>query len=302
MDVIEGKIKWIDIAKPTKHDVAYLRTLHDFHPLILDELLHVSERAKVEQYDSYLYLTYHFPVYNPEQRTSRRSEIDFLITKDTLITVHAEPLEPLAIFARHLNDHPRTKTQIFSSGGYLLYYILQEFNTFSLRQLRHIEQNVISVTKNLFTHQEYRLLQRISFIKRDILDYGVIAKPQSMLLHSLRDVGTTFWDKDLKTYFTDLIGEHSKVTQQLENFRDTIESCEETNSQLLNAKTNAVMQRFTILAFLTFPMMLYTSIFSVNTVSAFFSDPSDFWVGLGVVFFVTLCTIYIFQRKGLLQD
>ncbi len=284
------------------HDVAYLRTIHDFHPLILDELLHMSERAKVEQYDTYLYLTYHFPVYNPEQRTSRRGELDVLITNDAFITVHSEPLEPLATFARHLNDHPRTRAQILSSGGYLLYYILQEFNAFSLRQLRHIEQNVVSVTKGLFAHEEYRLLRRISFIKRDILDYGVIARPQSILFQSLRDVGAEFWGKDLKTYFTDLIGEHSKVTQQLENFRDTIESCEETNSQLLNAKTNAVMQRFTILAFLTFPLVLYTSLFSVDAVKAIFSGPYDFFIGFGIVLCVTLGAIYVFQRKGLLRD
>ncbi len=302
MNVLEGKIKWIDIEKPTKHDLVYLRTLYEFHPLILDELLHPSERAKVEQYESYLYLTYHFPVYDPQRRTSRRAELDFLITQDALITVHAEPLEPLLTFARHINEHPRTKTQIFGSSGYLLYYILQEFNAFSLRQLRHVEHNVTSVTKNLFFHQEYRLLRHISFIKRDILDYGVIAKPQSILLDSLRAIGPKFWKEDLQTYFSDLVGEHLKVTQQLENFRDTIESCETTNAQLLNAKTNAVMQRFTILAFLTFPLVLYTSLFTVDAVKALFPGPYDFFIGFGLVLGVTLCTIYIFQRKGLLRD
>ena len=56
---------------------------------------------------------------------------------------------------------------------------------------------------------------------------------------------------------------HFKITRQIKNYRDTIESLEETNSQLLNSKTNAVMQRFTILAFLTFPLALFAGIYNV---------------------------------------
>ena len=145
------------------------------------------------------------------------------------------------------------------------------------------------------------MLQRISFIKRDILDYGVIVKPQALLLQSLRDLGAGFWGESLRVYLSDLIGDNLKITQQLENFRETIESCEETNGQLLNAKTNAVMQRFSILAFLTFPLMLYTALFTVDTVAATFPAPRDFWIGFGIVLFITIVTIYVFKKKGIFR-
>ena len=182
MEVLKGKISWVDIVKPGKADIEYLKSIHDFHPIILDELLHYSARAKVEQYDTYLYIAYHFPIYDPKIRTSRRAEIDFLITKDAVTTIHYEALEPLQNFAEHLKSRPELHEQILSSGGFVAYYILQEINDFCLRELRHIEQNVTSVTKDFFSHREYEMLQRISFIKRDILDYGVIVKPQALLL------------------------------------------------------------------------------------------------------------------------
>ncbi len=302
MEVVKGKVTWIDILNPTKADIEYLRALHDFHPIILDELLHASARGKVDNYESYLYLVYHFPVYNRELRTSVRTEIDFLITRDYVITVRYEDLEPVKNFGGHARAGGPLAEQILSSGGFIVYYILQEINDFCLRELRHIEHNVTSVTKNLFSHREYEMLQRISFIKRDILDYGVVVKPQALLLQSLREAGVKFWGEPLRIYLTDLIGDHMKVTQQLENFRETIESCEETNGQLLSAKTNAVMQRFSILAFLTFPLMLYTALFTVDAVAKTFPDKSDFWIGFGTVLIITLITIYVFKRKGLLRD
>jgi magnesium transporter len=302
MEVVKGKVTWIDILKPTKTDVEQLRGVHDFHPIILDEILHASARSKVEQYDSYLFLSYHFPLYDQHARTSRRAEIDFLITKDTVITIRYEDFEPLRLFREHLRSNDVLAEQILGNGGFVVYYILQEINDFCLRELRHIEQNVTSVTKHLFSHREYLMLQRISYIKRDILDYGVIVKPQGLLLQSLRDVGVRFWGEPLRVYLADLIGDNLKITQQLENFRETIESCEETNAQLLNAKTNAVMQRFSILAFLTFPLMLYTALFTVDAVASMFPRPEEFWIGFGIVFLITLITIYIFRKKGLLQD
>ncbi len=301
MEIVNGKISWIDVVKPSKEDVEYLKSLHDFHPIILDEILHASSRARVEQDESYLYLTYHFPVYDQKLRTSRKAEVDFLITKDAVITIHYEDLEPVRNFSEHLKNNNLLCDQILSSGGYIVYYILQEINDFCLRQLRHIEQNVTSVTKDLFTHREYEMLQRISFIKRDILDYGVIVKPQALLLQSLKEIGLKFWGEPLRVYLSDLIGDNLKIAQQLENFRETIESCEETNSQLLNAKTNGVMQRFSILAFLTFPLMLFTALFTVDSIAVAFPSIYEFWAGFGIVLLITLITIYIFKKKGIFR-
>lgn len=302
MEVLKGKVTWIDIVKPNKSDIDYLRGLHDFHPIILDEILHATARSKVEEYDSYLFMSYHFPLYDSRLRTSRRAEIDFLITKDAVITIRYEDFELLQTFREHLRGNSILAEQILSNGGFVVYYILQEINDFCSRELRHIEQNVTSVTKNLFSHREYLMLERISYIKRDILDYGVIIKPQGLLLQSLKDAGVKFWGEPLRVYLSDLIGDNLKIIQQLENFRETIESCDATNGQLLNAKTNAVMQRFSILAFLTFPLMLYTALFTVDAVKSIFPSPIEFWVGFGLVLLITLVTIYIFKKRGLLRD
>src|SRR3989344_7137619 len=101
MSRLKGKIEWIDIVKPTRQDIDALLRIHHFHPVTLDELLQYSERSRAERIDDYLYLTYHLPLYEPDLRTSRRGEIDFLITKDSVVTVNYEDLTPLSSF-KHL--------------------------------------------------------------------------------------------------------------------------------------------------------------------------------------------------------
>lgn len=300
MRIVKGKLTWIDIQNPTKKDIEFVRKQHKFHPIILDELLHTSARSRVEPYEKYLFTTYHLPIYDKNLKSSRKGEVDFLITKDAIITVHYEDLEPLNNFWRRLSNDPHFKDRALGENtGQLLYYILEEILSFSQRQLRHIEDEVSQLTKDLFKDEERKLLEDISYLKRDILDYSIISKPQSIILESLREVGGKFWGEQMHIYLSDLSGDHLKIMQLLDNFKETVDALEQTNSQLLNAKTNRVMQRFTVLAFLTFPLVLITSLFNVRAIDSAIENSALIF---GLIFLTTLALtigmLIFFRKKG----
>jgi len=300
MKIIKNKnITWIDIAKPTKQDIEFIAKQHKFHPIILDELLHVSAHSRVEIYDQYLYLTYHIPIYDPVMRTSRKAEIDCLVTKNKMITVHYEELEPINNFTRNLTNSPHLKETVMDNTGKLLYSLIEEVINFSMRQLRHIEENVTNLTKELFTGKEDIMLRKISYVKRDLLDYRIISRPQEIVLRSLKEIAAEFWGEDTVVYLSDLVGDHLKVVQHLENYQQTIESLEETNAQLLNAKTNSVMQKFNILAFLTIPIIVVLQLFSVDPFNKLFgeNDLKIFLLSLVVTIFVTTVSLMVFRNK-----
>lgn len=293
METISGTVKWIDILNPTKKDVEHLRSSYRFHPIILDELLITSAHSRVESYDDYLYMTYHLPVYDAALKTSRRAEVDFLITNDAVITVHYEQLEPLETLTGTLNASEEFSERVLGKNtAVLTYHILQSLIAFSLRQLRHVENNIRSVSGDIFKGKESRLLERISYIKRDVLDYHIISRPQRILLDSLRRAGEKYWGKESEIYLNDLSGDNEKIQFRIENYLEVIESLEETNAQILNAKMNRSMQTFTVLAFFTFPLVLYTSVFAISDRSA------DFWLGFAMVAFATIVIPLVLLKRG----
>jgi magnesium transporter len=298
MRIIKHKLIWIDVLNPTKKDVEFVRKQHKFHPIVLDELLHTSARSRVEPYDNYLYLTYHLPMYDRNIKSSRRAEVDFLITKDKIITVHYEDLEPLNNFWRRLNNDKNFKDRAMGDNtGRMIYQLIEEILAFSHRQLRHIEESVSELSRELFKNQEARLLEQISYLKRDILDYSIISEPQKIILESLKEVGGKFWGENIKIYLSDLAGDHLKIMQELDNFKETVNALEQTNSQLLNAKTNAVMQRFTVLAFLTFPLVLFTSMFNVSFTSNYIGNNPILFSGAFLFVLTLTILMLLFARK-----
>jgi magnesium transporter len=293
-----NKTTWIRLEKPSEREIKSLDGLFDIHPIIQEEIYQPSDRSKVENYDGYVFAVYHLPIYNQKERTSRRAELDIIATKDTVVTVNYEKIEPLEEFVKNLGKNADLKKKV-QNPAQLIYYILQEVNIFSLRQLRHVEEKVKEVGKDLFKHPDQKLLEEISYIRRDLLDFGIIAAAQKTTLESFVHVGTGFWGAGTRVYFSDLLGDFLKVHYLLENLRATIVSYSDTVSQIFQFHTSNIVRRFSILGFLSFPLLLYATVtLQPEIAPTLFANPLEFWLIFALIFMVMVWVLMVFRRKG----
>ncbi|MCL5012275.1 MAG: hypothetical protein M1320_02530 [Patescibacteria group bacterium] len=301
MVVKKGKIKWINIVNPKSEELKLLQHEYGFHPIIMEEIQVASTRSKVEIYKDYLFVVLQFPVYDAVERVSRKGEVDFLVTKDTVISVHYEPIEPLELIAEKIERDEAYKERLLNgNSAQLFYYIMQACLLFVMRQLHHIDEKIEHIRNNLFKSEERSLLEQISYVKRDLLSYHLITQSQIGIFKSLQTVGPSFFGEKTAIYFADLDGDFLKITQQCENFKQTIEAFENTNTQLLSIQMTKVMQRFSVLAFLTFPIMVILALFTIDTEGRpiIGHTPYDFWIVTGFVVIVIGIMAKIFRKKG----
>lgn len=293
---VTKKLSWLNVVSPTEEEVAMLAERFYLHPVIAGELGVASSRSRVESYDGYLFLVYHLPLYDIENRVSRQAEIDVIATEDTLITVSYDDLEPIREFERRI---ARVPERDLVSTAELVYHLIETGNDFSVRQLRHVEEKTRIVGSELFRDSGKKLLKDIAVIKRDLLEFSLTAGSQRVMLESLVPVGSAFWGEQYRIYLADLWGDFLKTHYLLENLRATIESYSETVSQLFQLKTAEVVRRFSILGFLTFPLILYATISLEPTVArTFIRTPEDFWTLFGAVTVFVAVLAVAFRKKG----
>ena len=302
MDKIKVKdLTWIDVVDPKKEDIEYLKQGFNFHPVVLNELTVPTLRPKVENYDHYLYMVLHFPIYHPKEKTSKSMEIDFLITAKTLITVRYGKIQPLSEFWKKCEAKdidPYFGDTITS----LLYCMIGELNNFSLRQLDHITKKIDDIEKEIFgtknIKKEEKIVEEISIVRRDILDFRRTLKPQNIIFESLKIRGAEFFGKSGEPYFADIIGDHMRVWNLLENNKETIESLQEANDSLLSNRTNRIMKIITLFAVIVFPLTLVAAIFGMNTkYLPIIGMQNDFWIILGIMFIGTISMLILFKIK-----
>ncbi len=290
-----GKVRWIHFQNPNGDDMVETTSFVKVHPLILKELQGISDRSKIENYGSYLFAVYHLHIYDTKEKKPRRTEIDILALKDVILTYTYETIEPVDQFKSDLAQKLDGKIQ---NASQIIYYLLQEINVYSLRQLRHVEEKVNAVGNRLFDHGNRYLLEDISYIKRDLLEFEITAASQKSTLESLLAVGEEFYGSQSRIYFSDLMGSLSRVHYLLETLRVTVISYSETVSQVFQSETSEVMRRFSILGFLTFPLLLFTTIALQPTVEpTLFRNPIDFWNDLLVVVGIVAILAFIFRKK-----
>ena len=291
MEIKKGKnVQWMNIQLPSEKDLRWLAKEYKVHPIIIEELRGPSARGRVEAYKDYLYFIYYFPVYDPTDEASTRAEIDFIITKDTVITVHYDELSQVLI-GLDIKDA--------DSSLAVMYMLIEHLINFEERQLRHIREKVEAVGKEIFKDKEKEVLERITYLKRDVSEYRIVVRLQGPMMHSLFNKGTKFWGSSAEVYLNDLMGDQQKIVNQLEDYREAISDFEDTNNQLMNLKINTVMKTFTSLSFLTFPFMLLAALFSMNTRDTpIIALPYAFWIVFGIMGLGMIGLISYFKRKG----
>ncbi len=285
-----AKVRWIDIVNPSDEDLAFLRSEFSIHPVILDEIKQPSSMARVEVYKEYLYFIHYFPRYDTTDESSQRAEVDMIVTKSAVITVRYEDVgETFSSF--------RLKRETSSLA--VVCELLKHLMKFEERQLRHIREKVEAVSKELFAGHEADVLRRITYLKRDVSEYRIIARLQEGMVRSLASKGVKFWGGDAEVYLTDLLGDQLKIVNQVADYREAITDFEGTNNQLMNLKINRVMQRLTSLSGVAFPVLLLAGLFTMGAKDTpLVHMENGFWIILCIMAALVLVTFAYFRRKN----
>ena len=56
-------LRWINIERPGQNEHAWLEEHFDFHPLAYEDVQSRNQRPKIDEYDDYLFIVLHFPVW-----------------------------------------------------------------------------------------------------------------------------------------------------------------------------------------------------------------------------------------------
>lgn len=297
-----GSIKWISLLKPDTEEIKELgKEFPQIHPLVLEELLTPTIRPRVENYDHHLYMVLHFPKFIPGFEKSIANEIDFILMQDTVITIQYDDIPILEDFWHECEEQKVAAERYGKTPVHLLYYLLRQFFATAMRELDQIQEEIDALEEKVFTGQAKEILEDITFLKRDILDFRRALKPQHLTLESLIHQGGALYGERVRPFLSDLVGEYLKAWNLLETHKETLDALYDTNRQLIAAKTNEVMRVFATLAFITFIPTAVANIYGMNIENLpFVNQANSFWIVLSFMGIATLLVYLALKWKKLI--
>ncbi len=295
--ITEGKVSWINIVHPSHEDIAHLRRYYPFHPLDLEDCMSSIERPKVDEYEDYLFIVMHFPVYDPNERVSRISEVDIFIGNGYLITLHSGELKPLVQLFEECQKDERARARHMSKGaGQLLYGILDRAVDYVMRILLRVGERIYQVERHIFTDNMRHIVEEISIIRRDVIALRRIIKPQIAVVSNLERKDRPFIREGMDVYFGDIVDGFSRAWDELEDHREVIEGLSATSESITSYRINETMRALTVISVILMPLELLAGIYGMNVKLPFSQSPYAFWVLVAMMIAVTVGLLIFFRR------
>lgn len=294
-----GKLTWMDLRDPEPKLLAKLGQEFKFHDLDIEDCLSDNQRAKIDEYDDYLFIILHIPYYDRRHQRVLSEEVDIFIKNDTLITVHWGSIKALTDLFDSTKKSPSMKKAMMGAGtGFLLYEILDHLFESNFPMLDKIERNLKSLERDVFTLSQQRdMLKDILNVKKNIITFRRVIAPQRRVVAQIEHKNKKFLPEALEIYFDDVVDKVEKIWGTLENLKELIESLQDTNESIISHTTNNVIKILTVFSVVMLPLTFLTGLYGMNVGLPGAGEPYIFYVILGAMAGVVLGMLAFFKYK-----
>ena len=235
-DILEAAgLRWIHIESPRSADRDWLEEQFDFHPLDYEDVYSRNQRPKLDQYDDYVFIVLHFPLFDKESGRVLTAELDLFMGPDYLVTLPNVPLPPLTAMFERYREREDLKEATFSKGtGFLLYKIVDANVDASFPMLRKMGLKLDAIEDDIFENGAKNVVLDISNAKQEIINFRRIVRPVRAVLRDLERAKQRYLAEDLEIYFDDISDAAERIWDILENYKEVVEALESTNESALS--------------------------------------------------------------------
>jgi magnesium transporter len=292
-----GEGFWLDVEAPEERDYRLLERVFGFHPLTIEDIQEVTERPKLDEYGSYLFLV----VFTARLE---RDDVHFMeqhlyAGKRFVVTVHHEPQPELDALRERIRRGPElTRTD----PGFLLYLVVDTLIDAMFPTLDRLDETIDEIQDTVVERPSAQLLRRIYDLKHTVIDLRRQLGAQRDLVQQLTSRLSQLHGREIGLYYRDVYDHVVRQYETVDSLRDLLTGTVDVYLSTVSVRENATMKQLTVVASLFLPLSFLTGFFGMNF--AFLVDrigsPWAFGIGVGLMGAITLVQLGIFRRRGLL--
>jgi magnesium transporter len=290
-----GSFVWIDVHQPTDEDFAVLRDVFHFHPLALEDSENFGQRAKIDDYDDFVFIV----VYGAVPDDDRLVEVHCFYSERYLVTVHRDEAPAFTEVRRRY----QLRKEPIEHPGLLLYRIIDGLVDSFFPILADFDDRIDELEDQTFLNAGDAQLQQIFAMKRLLVGMRKAITPQRDMFASLMGgvselPGMTEEDE---RYFRDIYDHLIRISDLIDTYRDLLSSSLDVFLSTVSNRLNVVMKQLAIIATIFLPLTFITGFFGQNfgwMVRHIGSWQIFLGLGIGSEIAVVVMMMVFFKRRG----
>ncbi|MEE4351774.1 MAG: magnesium/cobalt transporter CorA [Desulfatiglans sp.] len=256
-------VTWISVDG--LHDVDIIQNIGEafhLHPLVLEDVLNTGQRPKIDDFETYTFITLMMLFYVDEKWQIRSEQFSLILGDDYIISFQEKAggiFDPVK--KRIKNGKGRIRMR---GADYLAYALIDAVVDNYFLVLEKIGERVDSLEERLMNDPQSEIAQEIHLLKRELIFLRKSVWPLREVISSLERGESDLFKKETEIYLRDIYDHTIQVIDTIETFRDMVSGMLDVYLSGISNRMNQVMKVLTVIATIFIPLTFVAGIYGMN--------------------------------------
>ncbi|MFT3826097.1 MAG: magnesium/cobalt transporter CorA [Chitinophagaceae bacterium] len=293
-----NRITWINIDGLRKADVETICNYYEIHPLLIEDILSIDQRPKMDDVEGVLFCLLNMLYFNSDKRTVETEQISIALGKDFVISFQEDAkrdvFNPIRTRLKMANSKIRQRT-----ADYLCYSLLDMIVDNYFIVMEKVGEQMEILEEEIIRNSNTRSLARINMMRKELIVLKRNFAPVRDLVNGILRSESDLLDDRTTKYFKDVYDHIVQAYDLSENYRDMLMSMQDLYINNVNLKMNEVMKVMAIVTCLLAPATVIGGIFGMNfEVIPYLHNRWGFFIAVGAMLLIPIWMLKMFRKRG----
>ncbi|HEY2726420.1 MAG TPA: magnesium/cobalt transporter CorA, partial [Parafilimonas sp.] len=293
-----GKITWINIDGLRKTDVETICNEFHIHPLLIEDILSVGQRPKMDELDNVLFCLLNMLYFNEEFSSIEQEQVSIILGKDYVLSFQEEAGKDVFNPVRDKINMEGSKLRT-SGADYLCYSLIDIIVDSYYTVLEKLGEYIETLEEEIIRSGDARSLSSINVLRKELIILKRNINPVRDVVNGFMRTDSDLLNEKITRYFKDVYDHIVQANDLVENYRDMMMSLQDLYINKVNLRMNEVMKVMAIVTCLLAPATVIGGIFGMNFQSIpYIHNQYGFWIAVALMLLIPLWMIFKFKKKG----
>lgn len=293
-----AKVSWINVDGLRKADVESLGHHFGIHPLIIEDILSVGQRPKMDDINGLLFCLLNMLTFNDETKDIESEQISIILGKDFVISFQEEAMKDVFNPLREKIKIAGSKIRQ-SKADYLYYSLIDMIVDNYFVVMEKFGEGIEALEEDIIRQGDTHTLSKVNALRKEMIFLKRSISPVRELINGiLRSESELVEDITLK-YFKDVYDHIIQANELAENYRDMMINLQDLYLNNVNLRMNEVMKVMAIVTCLLAPATVIGGIFGMNFERIpWLHNQFGFYIAVSMMLIIPVWMLWMFRKRG----
>lgn len=289
---------WINVDGLKKGEVEELCLHFNIHPLIVEDILSVGQRAKTDEINGLVFCLLNMLYFNEADSSLETEQVSIILGKNYVISFQEDGRRD--VFNPLRERLKVNASKVRQNGSDFLFYSLIDLvvdNYFVI--MEKLGNKIEMLEEQIVRGPNTKSLAKINMLRKEMIvlkrNVAPVREMVSGILRSESDLIETRTEK----YFKDVYDHIVQAADLSDNYRDMMMNLHDLYINNVNLKMNEVMKVMAVVTCLLAPATVIGGIFGMNfDLIPMMHNKWGFFISVALMLLIPLWMVWMFRKRG----